>query len=65
MGMLAGRRLPKNEAFWADIDSVTPGSDVKRALINGKLVKLERTIIPNLSGPSQKLLIRVPALQKP
>ncbi len=41
-------------------ESFMPMSDVIATLIYRKLVKVERTIISNLSGPSQKLLIQVP-----
>ncbi len=46
-------------------ESYMPMSDVIAKLVHGQLVKVERTIFTNLSGPSQKLLIRIPEQPKP
>ena len=62
---LVARYLDSGESGGVStFESFMPLNDVIATLVYGKLVKVERTILSNLSGPSQKLLHRVLELPK-
>ena len=62
---LVARYLESDESGnVSTFESFMPMSDVIATMVYGKLVKVERTILSNLSGPSQKLLHRVLELPK-
>ena len=59
-GSLVARYLDSDESGGVStFESFMPLSEVIAKLVYGKLVKVEKTIITNLSGEAQKQLIRV------